>query len=118
MQGPKFSEVGKMPFESGDYWCVDLMTNEQWYCHLFHKDNEGLKVFETKTRETHNAADYDRPNIRWFRLNPIPKDELDRAVGQGVAYEQVGAARESEGSRSAAPASNLIGGTATATPKK
>jgi hypothetical protein len=91
-----------MPFESGDYWCVDLMNNEQWYCQIFNKENAGLQVYETRTRETHNASDYDRPNIRWFRLNPIPREELDRAVSQGAAYETVGGGRSEQ---------NIIGGT-------
>jgi hypothetical protein len=73
--------VGTMPEEEGNYVVFDLQTDDQWVSKLFRDGEDNLKVLCGRDNTVHDAEDHDFPNVRWVRITPLTRAEIEKYLG-------------------------------------
>lgn len=81
---PAIDNAAPLATESpeGDYWFVDVMTNKQGAVSVYDAKDGTFMV--RHGLEAHPLDEFDKPNIRWFKINPIPVDKIPRLMMVGV----------------------------------
>lgn len=76
---PKFEGPIQLSAENpeGDYWFVDVMTNKQDAVSIYAKDGDFMVRHGL---EAHKLDDFDKPNIRWWKIVPIPAEKIARLL--------------------------------------
>lgn len=80
----KTEYIGKVPNEVGNYYVVNLTNRDQFLARLFVRDDKKL-VLSCDDHREHPVTDYDNPNYRWIRIEPLTTEQMDQFLFQPVA---------------------------------
>lgn len=70
--------VGGSPEAEGNYIAFDLTTAEQFVAKVFRGPAGQLQVLSGHDHQVHDLADIDTPSVRWIRIEPMNRIEMDR----------------------------------------
>lgn len=70
--------VGGSPEAEGNYLAFDLTNSEQYVAKVFRGPNGQLQVLSGHDHQVHNLDDIDTPSIRWIRIEPMSRVQMDK----------------------------------------